>query len=146
MSIYEAFTLLGGVGLFLYGMTIMSSGLRNACGDNLRLILEKATRSKVTAVLAGIAVTVLVQSSSATDVMVIGFVSSGLMTVAQAIGVIMGANIGTTVTAQITAFNISAYAPLILFLGAVATLFIRNNTVKAFGSVVLGFGMLFKGI
>ena len=87
MSIYEAFTLLGGVGLFLYGMTIMSSGLRNACGDNLRLILEKATRSKVTAVLAGIAVTVLVQSSSATDVMVIGFVSSGLMTVAQAIGV-----------------------------------------------------------
>ena len=146
MSIYEAFTLLGGVGLFLYGMTIMSSGLRNACGDNLRLILEKATRSKVTAVLAGIAVTVLVQSSSATDVMVIGFVSSGLMTLAQAIGVIMGANIGTTVTAQITAFNISAYAPLILFLGAVATLFIRNNTIKAFGSVVLGFGMLFQGI
>ena len=146
MTIYEMFTLLGGVGLFLYGMTLMSSGLRNACGDNLRIILEKATSNRVMAVLAGLAVTIFVQSSSATDVMVIGFVTSGLMTLFQAIGVIMGANIGTTVTAQITAFNISAYAPLILFAGAVISLFVKKKTIRYTGSVILGFGMLFQGI
>ena len=146
MSIYDIFILLGGVGLFLYGMTIMSSGLKNACGDNLKVILGKATTNKVTSILAGIAVTIFVQSSSATDVMVIGFVTSGLMTLAQAIGVIMGANIGTTVTAQITAFNIGAYAPMILFLGAVMNLFLKNRTLKEVGSVILGFGMLFQGI
>ena len=146
MSIYDIFILLGGVGLFLYGMTIMSSGLKNACGDNLKVILGKATKNKVTSILAGIAVTIFVQSSSATDVMVIGFVTSGLMTLAQAIGVIMGANIGTTVTAQITAFNIGAYAPMILFIGAVMNLFLKNRTLKEVGSVILGFGMLFQGI
>ena len=146
MSIYDIFILLGAVGLFLYGMTIMSSGLKNACGDNLKVILGKATKNKVTSILAGIAVTIFVQSSSATDVMVIGFVTSGLMTLSQAIGVIMGANIGTTVTAQITAFNIGAYAPMILFLGAVMNLFLKNRTLKEVGSVILGFGMLFQGI
>ena len=146
MSIYDIFILLGGVGLFLYGMTIMSSGLKNACGDNLKVILGKATKNKFTSILAGIAVTIFVQSSSATDVMVIGFVTSGLMTLAQAIGVIMGANIGTTVTAQITAFNIGAYAPMILFIGAVMNLFLKNRTLKEVGSVILGFGMLFQGI
>ena len=134
MSIYDVFILLGGVGLFLYGMTIMSSGLKNACGDNLKVILGKATTNKVTSILAGIAVTIFVQSSSATDVMVIGFVTSGLMTLAQAIGVIMGANIGTTVTAQITAFNIGAYAPMILFIGAVMNLFLKKRTLKEVGS------------
>ena len=133
MSLYDAFTLLGGVGLFLYGMTIMSTGLRNACGDNLRVLLEKATRNKITSVLAGIAVTVFVQSSSATDVMVIGFVTSGMMTLSQAIGVIMGANIGTTVTAQITAFNIGAIAPIMLFIGAIIYLFVKNKTVQHTG-------------
>ncbi len=146
MSLYEMFTLLGGVGLFLYGMTIMSSGLREACGERLKVILAQATKNKLISVLAGIAVTVLVQSSSATDVMVIGFVTSGLMTLSQAIGVIMGANIGTTVTAQITAFPISAYAPFILFTGAVMHLFLKNKTLRAVGEVILGFGMLFQGI
>ena len=146
MTLYDAFTLLGGVGLFLYGMTIMSTGLRNACGDNLRIILEKATRNKITSVLAGIAVTVFVQSSSATDVMVIGFVTSGMMSLSKAIGVIMGANIGTTVTAQITAFNIGAIAPILVFLGAVIYLFVKNKTVQHTGMVILGFGMLFVGI
>ena len=89
MSIFELFSLFGGVGLFLYGMTIMSSGLKNACGDNLRVILEHATKNKVISVIVGVAMTMLVQSSSATDVMVIGFVNSGLMTLTQAIGVIM---------------------------------------------------------
>ena len=123
MSIYEAFILLGGVGLFLYGMTIMSTGLKNACGEKLKTMLEKATRNKVTSILAGIAVTIFIQSSSATDVMVIGFVSSGLMSLFQAIGVIMGANIGTTITAQITAFDIGKYAPFILFVGAVSCIY-----------------------
>lgn len=146
MTYTEFFALLGGVGLFLYGMTIMSSGLRSACGDRLQGILEGATKNSIRAILVGIGITVLVQSSSATDVMVIGFVNSGMMTLPQAIGVIMGANIGTTVTAQITAFNISAYAPLLIFLGAVVFLFVRKQFIKYIGSIVLGFGMLFQGI
>ena len=146
MTILEFFSLLGGVGLFLFGMTIMSSGLKNACGDNLQVILSKATTNKVSAVLVGIATTVLIQSSAATDVMVIGFVNAEMMTLGQAIAVIMGANIGTTVTAQITAFNIAAYAPFILFIGAVMYLFIKKSIVKHVGEVILGFGMLFVGI
>ena len=146
MSLFELFSLLGGVGLFLYGMTIMSTGLKNACGENLRVILEHATKNKVISVVVGIAITMLIQSSSATDVMVIGFVNSGLMSLTQAIGVIMGANIGTTITAQITAFNLSAYAPMILFAGAVMYLFVKKDMVKYVGSVIMGFGMLFEGI
>lgn len=146
MTITTLFSLLGGVGLFLYGMTVMSSGLRNACGDNLQTILEKATSNKFMAVFVGFAVTILVQSSSATDIMVIGFVNSGMMNLSQAIGVIMGANIGTTVTAQITAFNISAYAPVILFGGAVMFLFLKKSLVKYIGEFLMGFGMLFVGI
>ena len=146
MTIAEILSLLGGVGLFLFGMSIMSTGLKNSCGDNLQIILEKATANKFVAVLVGIAMTVLVQSSSATDVMVIGFVNSGMMTLAQAIGVILGANIGTTITAQITAFNIAAFTPFLLFLGAVMYLFMKNNLTKHIGSVIMGFGMLFQGI
>ena len=146
MTLELIFKLLGGVGLFLFGMSVMSAGLRNACGDNLQTILEKATSNKLMAVLVGFAVTILVQSSSATDIMVIGFVNSGMMSLSQAIGVIMGANIGTTVTAQITAFNISAYAPLILFVGAVMFLFVKKATIKYIGEFLLGFGMLFVGI
>lgn len=146
MTTYEIFSLLGGVGLFLYGMTIMSTGLRNACGEKLKTILEYATRNKIISVFVGIAVTLLIQSSSATDVMVIGFVNSGLMTLGQAIGVIMGANIGTTVTAQITAFNISAYAPVILFVGAMMYLFVGKHIIKHIGCVIMGFGMLFQGV
>ena len=146
MSIVEAFSLLGGVGLFLFGMTIMSAGLKNACGDKLQTILEHATKNKLIAIVVGLGMTVLVQSSSATDVKVIGFVNSGLMNLGQAIGVIMGANIGTTITAQITAFNISTFTPLLLFAGAIMYLFMKNNFVKHVGSVIMGFGMLFQGI
>ena len=146
MSIVEVFSLLGGVGLFLFGMTIMSAGLKNACGDKLQTILEHATKNKLIAIVVGLGMTVLVQSSSATDVMVIGFVNSGLMNLGQAIGVIMGANIGTTITAQITAFNISTFTPLLLFAGAIMYLFMKNNFVKHVGSVIMGFGMLFQGI
>lgn len=146
MTIAEFFSLLGGVGLFLFGMTIMSTGLKNSCGDNLQKILEKATANKYVAVAVGIAMTMLIQSSSATDVMVIGFVNSGLMNLAQAIGVIMGANIGTTITAQITAFSISTFTPFMLFVGAVMYLFFKNNLTKSIGSVIMGFGMLFQGV
>lgn len=146
MSITEIFSLLGGVGLFLLGMSIMSTGLRNACGDNLQIILEHATKNKVIAVLVGLGMTMLIQSSSATDVMVIGFVNSAMMNLSQAIGVIMGANIGTTVTAQITAFNLSAITPLLLFAGAVMYLFVKRSIIRHIGSVIMGFGMLFQGI
>ena len=146
MTLYEALSMTGGLGLFLYGMTVMSSGLKAAAGDRLRTILEKVTSNRIMAVLIGILITILVQSSSATDMMVIGFVNSGLMNLFQAVGVIMGANIGTTVTAQITAFNLTAFAPLILFIGAVLALFMKKQVVKHIGSVILGFGMLFVGI
>ncbi len=146
MTLYGFFSLLGGVGLFLFGMSMMSSGLRQAAGNKLRSILERATANRFVAIAVGVLVTLLVQSSSATDMMVISFVNSGLMTLAQAIGVIMGANIGTTVTAQITAFNLGAYAPFILFTGAILYLFVKNNTTKHIGAIILGFGMLFFGI
>ena len=146
MSLLDAIQLLGGVGLFLYGMTAMSTGLKNAAGDRLRDILEKVTGNRVAAVGIGILVTLLIQSSSATDMMVIGFVNAGLMNLMQAFGVIMGANIGTTVTAQITAFNLTAYAPLLLFTGCVMYLFLKKNMVRHIGSVIMGFGMLFVGV
>ena len=146
MTVYEFFSLMGGVGLFLYGMSIMSSGLKNAAGDKMKGILEKATQNRFMAVFVGIAVTLLIQSSSATDMMVISFVNSSLMTLEQAIGVIMGANIGTTITAQITAFNLGAYAPMILCIGALMYLFIKRTTVRHIGSIIMGFGMLFFGI
>ena len=146
MTVYNVFALLGGVGLFLFGMSTMSAGLKNAAGDQLRVILEHATSNRFVAFLVGIAMTVLIQSSSATDMMVIGFVNSGLMSLSQAVGVIMGANIGTTITAQITAFNLSAFAPIILFSGIVMCLFFKKNLIKNIGSIVMGFGMLFFGI
>ncbi|MGI6178115.1 MAG: Na/Pi cotransporter family protein [Eubacterium sp.] len=146
MSLTDAFSLLGGVGLFLFGMTMMSSGLKNACGENLQQILEKATKNKYIAILIGIGVTMLIQSSSATDVMVIGFVNSGMMTLNQAVGVIMGANIGTTITAQITAFDLASDAPLILFVGVILYLFVKQRLVKHVGEIIMGFGMLFVGI
>lgn len=146
MTIWEIISLLGGVGLFLYGMTVMSTGLKNAAGDSLHTILEKVTTNRVLAVLIGIVVTMLVQSSSATDMMVIGFVNSGLLNLMQAIGVIMGANIGTTVTAQITAFNLTAFAPFLIFTGAIMYLFLKKPLPRHIGGILLGFGMLFVGI
>ncbi len=146
MSFVGIVSLLGGVGLFLFGMSIMSTGLKNSCGDRLQTILEYATKNKYIAVFMGILTTMLIQSSSATDVMVIGFVNSGLMSLAQAIGVIMGANIGTTITAQITAFNISSFTPFLLFTGTIMFLFMKRDIVKSIGSVIMGFGMLFQGV
>lgn len=146
MTVFGFFSLMGGVGLFLYGMSIMSSGLKDAAGEKMRIILEKATANRVIAIFVGVLVTLLIQSSSATDMMVISFVNSGLMALGQAVGIIMGANIGTTITAQITAYNLGAYAPMILCIGALMFLFLKQNTVKHIGSIIMGFGMLFFGI
>ncbi|MDD3243598.1 MAG: Na/Pi cotransporter family protein [Eubacteriales bacterium] len=146
MDIFSLFLLLGGLGLFLFGMHIMSDGLEKAAGDRLRVILEKVTSNRILAVLLGLLVTCLIQSSSATTVMVVGFVNAGLMNLLQAVGVMMGANIGTTVTAQIIAFKIDSVAPLILFVGAIMYLFLKNRRVKKAGYIVLGFGLLFMGL
>lgn len=146
MDLFGLFTLMGGIGLFLYGMSIMSTGLKDAAGEKMRTILKYATSNPVLSVLVGITVTLLIQSSSATDMMVISFVNSGLMELSQAIGVIMGANIGTTITAQITAFNIGAFAPMFLFVGVVMFLFLKKDVLKHIGTIIMGFGMLFFGI
>ncbi|MBR4985639.1 MAG: Na/Pi cotransporter family protein [Proteobacteria bacterium] len=146
MSLVSFFSLLGGIGLFLFGMSFMTNGLKNAAGDQLKAILERATSNRFVAVFVGFLVTILAQCSAATDMMVIGFVNSGLMTLLQAVGVIMGANIGTTITAQITAFNIGVYAPLIVFIGTILYLFINKTIVKHVGSIIMGFGMLFFGL
>lgn len=146
MDIYGVFLLTGGIAMFLYGMHIMSDGLKMVAADNLRTILERATKNRITGVLIGMIVTAVIQSSSATTVMAMGFVNSGLMTLGQAMGLIMGANIGTTVTSQITAFDLAAYAPFILFVGTVMFLFLKNRQVRAVGSIIMGFGLLFVGI
>lgn len=146
MSLKNMLSFLGGVGLFLYGMTLMSNGLKNAAGEKLRNILEKVAGNRILAIFIGVLVTVLIQSSSATDMMVIGFVDSALMDLTQAMGVIMGANIGTTITAQITAFDLVALAPFILFAGVVLAVFVKKNMVRHVGNIILGFGMLFVGI
>ena len=126
-SFFDFLRLIGSLGLFLYGMKIMSEGLQKFAGDSLRRILTAMTTNRVTGVLTGVLITALIQSSSATTVMVVSFVNAGLLTLTQSIGVIMGANIGTTITAQITAFNISTFTPLLLFAGAIMYLFMKNN-------------------
>ncbi len=146
MSIFSVFLLLGGLGMFLYGMKMMSDGLENAAGDRMRRVLEVLTGNRFAAVGVGAGVTAIIQSSSATTVMVVGFVNAGLMTLLQATGVIMGANIGTTITAQLIAFDLADIAPLILFIGMLFTVFIKKRTFVRVGEIVLGFGILFLGI
>lgn len=138
--------LLGGLGLFIYGMKLMGDGLENAAGDSLKSILEKVTSNRVIAVLVGTIVTAIIQSSSATTVMVVGFVNAGLMNLSQALGVIMGANIGTTITAQLVAFKLDEIAPLFVFVGAAMVMFAKNRKHLELGNIILGFGILFTGM
>lgn len=146
MTFTAVFLLLGGLGMFLYGMKMMSDGLENAAGDRMRRVLEVLTNKRIAAVGVGAGVTAVIQSSSATTVMVVGFVNAGLMTLLQATGVIMGANIGTTITAQLIAFKLSDIAPLILFLGMVFTVFVKKRLISRIGEIILGFGILFVGL
>jgi len=138
--------LLGGLGIFLYGMQLMSNSLQLVSGERMKKILAFFTKNKVMGVIVGTVVTGIIQSSSATTVMLVGFVNAGIMTFSQTIGVIMGANIGTTVTAQIIAFNIIHYAPILIALGAFFTLFVKNKRWKLYGESLLGLGLLFYGI
>ncbi|WP_414627194.1 Na/Pi cotransporter family protein [Clostridium sp.] len=139
-------SLAGGLGLFLYGMKLMGDGLENAAGEGLKKILEKVTSNPIIAVLVGAAVTAVIQSSSATTVMVVGFVNAGLMNLAQAVGVIMGANIGTTITAQLVAFKLDEIAPLFIFVGAAMVMLAKAKKRKDIGNIILGFGILFTGM
>ncbi len=138
--------LLGGLGLFLFGMNFMSQGLQKAAGARLRSILEAMTKNKIVAVLFGALFTAIIQSSGATTVMVVSFVNTGIMSLAQSVGIIFGANIGTTITSQLVAFNLTGVAPFILFVGAVFVMFGKKPMLKKVGEVLLGFGALFMGI
>lgn len=146
MSITTIFLLLGGLGLFLFGMKMMSDGLERVAGARMRSILEFFTKNRFVGMLVGILFTAVVQSSSATTVMVVSFVNSGLMNLYQAAGVILGANIGTTVTGQLIAFNLSDIAPLFVIIGVVMFMFSKKQNVKKIGGVILGFGILFMGL
>ena len=146
MGITDVLALLGGLALFLYGMQMMSTGLEAAAGNRMKSILEKLTSNRVKGVLVGAAITAVIQSSSATTVMVVGFVNSGLMTLKQAVWVIMGANIGTTITGQLIALDIGAIAPLFAIAGVGAIMFIKSEKVHHISSIFAGLGILFMGM
>ena len=146
MGITDVLALLGGLALFLYGMQMMSTGLEVAAGNRMKSILEKLTSNRTKGVLVGAAITAVIQSSSATTVMVVGFVNSGLMTLKQAVWVIMGANIGTTITGQLIALDIGAIAPLFAIAGVGAIMFIKSEKVHHISSIFAGLGILFMGM
>ncbi len=140
------FGLLGGLAIFLFGMNMMSESLQKAAGEKMKKILGILTVNPVMGVLAGAIATAVMQSSSATTVMVIGFVSAGLMSLKQGISVILGANIGTTMTAQLLAFNIGDYIFVIIFFGFIVSFIFKSEKIKSIGQTVFAFGLLFEGI
>ncbi len=146
MKITDVFSLLGGLALFLYGMQMMSNGLEAAAGNRMKQILEKLTSNRFLGVIVGAGITAVIQSSSATTVMVVGFVNSGMMTLRQAVWIIMGANIGTTITGQLIALDIGAIAPLFAFLGVALIVFIKKQKIHHYGLIVAGLGILFIGM
>lgn len=145
-NVKVVFGLIGGLALFLYGMNSMSDALQKAAGERMKKILGFLTRNPIMGALAGALVTAVLQSSSATTVMVIGFVSAGLMSLPQAISIIFGANIGTTMTAQIIAFKISDYIYIIIFIGFIISFIAKSEKVKSIGQTIFAFGLLFLGI
>lgn len=147
MDSFEVFAgIFGGLGLFLYGMKLMSDGLENVAGEKLKGILEKITSNKVMGVLVGTIVTAIIQSSSATTVMVVSFVNAGLMSLVQATGVILGSNIGTTITAQMVSFKLEVVAPIFVGIGAIFMLCAKKKRMKDLAYISLGFGILFMGM
>ncbi len=146
MTWTNVLALLGGLALFLYGMQMMSSGLEAAAGNRMKRILEKLTSNRILGVLVGAGITAVIQSSSATTVMVVGFVNSGMMTLRQAVWIIMGANIGTTITGQLIALDVGEIAPLMAFIGVALVVFIKKPTVRYWGQIVAGLGILFLGM
>lgn len=146
MQYQMLFTLAGGLGLFLYGMKMMGDGLEKTAGNRLKNLLEVLTTNRFMGVLVGAAVAAIIQSSSAATVMVVGFVNAGIMTLAQATGVIMGANIGTTITAQLIAFKLSNIAPAAIFIGVGLIFFSKKKSMRRLGEIIAGFGILFLGL
>ena len=138
--------LLGGLSLFLYGMQMMSSGLEAAAGDKMKSILERLTANRFLGVLVGAAITAVIQSSSATTVMVVGFVNAGMMTLNQAVWIIMGANLGTTITGVLVSLDIGELAPLFAFIGVVLVVFVKNQKLQHIGQILAGLGVLFIGM
>ncbi len=138
--------LIGGLGLFIYGMQIMSNSLKVVAGDRMKHLLEVLTSNRFKAIICGIVVTIMVQSSSTTTVMVVGFVNASLMNLTQAAGIILGANIGTTVMAQLIAFNVDAIAPILIGIGTVMSVFGNKKKTRDIGTILLGIGILFFGI
>ncbi|MDR1892860.1 MAG: Na/Pi symporter, partial [Oscillospiraceae bacterium] len=146
MTFTNALTLISGLGLFLFGMKIMSDGLELAAGSRLRRMLEIITSKRIVGVMVGLVVTAIIQSSSATTVMVVGFVNAGLMSIAQSVGVIMGANVGTTATSWLVALNPKQIAPFALIAGVIMVSFFRKKTINHVGLIFTGLGMLFLGL
>ena len=146
MGISEILGLLGGLALFLHGMQMMSSGLEAAAGARMKSILERLTANRFLGVLVGAAITAVIQSSSATTVMVVGFVNAGMMTLGQAVWIIMGANIGTTVTGLLIALDVGELAPMFAFVGVVLMVFIKEPKLQHIGQILAGLGVLFIGM
>lgn len=146
MDITNILGLLGGLALFLHGMQMMSSGLEAAAGNRMKGILEKLTANRLLGILVGAVITAVIQSSSATTVMVVGFVNSGMMTLRQAVWIIMGANIGTTITGQLIALDVGVLAPLFAFIGVAMMVFLKKPQSHHFGSIIGGLGVLFIGM
>ncbi len=146
MSIENILSLIGGLSLFLYGMHMMSTGMEEAAGNKMKDILQKLTANRFIAVFMGALITCLVQSSSATTVMVVGFVNSKMMTLRQAVWIIMGANIGTTITGQLIALDVGALAPIFAFLGVAVVVFLKKPKWQPFGGIIAGLGILFIGM
>ena len=146
MQMSDFLGLLGGLALFLYGMQMMSSGLEAAAGSRMKMILERLTANRFLGVLVGAAITAVIQSSSATTVMVVGFVNAGMMTLNQAVWIIMGANIGTTVTGLLIALDVGELAPLFAFVGVALVVFVKKPQLQHFGQILAGLGVLFIGM
>ena len=146
MSMSIILGLLGGLALFLYGMQMMSSGLEAAAGDKMKSILEKLTSNRFLGVLVGAVITAVIQSSSATTVMVVGFVNAGMMTLNQAVWIIMGANIGTTITGILVSLDMGEIAPLFAFVGVCAIVFVKKQKIQHIGQILAGLGVLFIGM
>jgi len=140
------FGFIGGLGLFLYGMKLMSEGLQKTAGSSLKNIIEKFTSNRFIGVIVGALVTVIIQSSSATTVMVVSFVNAGLMNLFQALSIVLGANIGTTITAQLIAFKITQFALPAIGMGVAMALFSKDAKKRYYGEIILGFGLLFFGL
>jgi len=145
-ALESIFLVVGGLGLFLFGMKMMSNGLELIAGDQLQGIIKRVTSNRFTAVSVGILATIAINSSTATTIMTVSFVNSGMMNLTQAIGIIMGANVGTTFSAQLIAFRIDQIAPLFIFIGIIMHLFFKKRSIKNAGYAVLGFGILFFGV